>query len=139
MRLTAKQFRAQAKSKRSKYGNRKTADADSEIEGGRKQQLKLMEQAGQISGLQFQVQFPLHVNGSLACTYIADAVYTENLRFIAEDAKGFRDPVYTIKAKLFQLIYPEYRFAEYRKGEGRVFLRVSPGGRLLRQTQELAA
>lgn len=131
-RLSPQQFYAlkAAPAKRAKYGNKKSANADSVLEGDRKRQLELMEQAGQITELEFQVDMPLTVNAELVCVYRPDAMYIENNKQIAEDAKGFKTPAYAIKAKLFMARYPHIRFAEYRRGKGRIFKKLQ-NGRLL--------
>ncbi len=104
-----------------KYGNVKTADGhDSIKEGDRARELRLMEQAGQISNLREQVDFLLipkqydrAPDGEKtkrgrprviehACSYRADFVYIDNATGaeVVEDAKGVRTPDYVIKRKL---------------------------------------
>lgn len=112
---------------RRKYGNQKiTVDGiqfDSKKEATRFQQLRLLERAGKISGLQRQVKYILipaqrefcneiYTKGEKKgcfkpgkllekeCSYIADFVYYENGKPVVEDAKGFRTEVYKIKRKL---------------------------------------
>lgn len=112
---------------RRKYGNQQiTVDGirfDSKKEAIRFQQLRLLERAGKISGLQRQVKFVLipaqrescseiYTKGTKKgcrkpgrllekeCSYIADFVYCENGKAVVEDAKGFRTEVYKIKRKL---------------------------------------
>lgn len=125
---------------RAKYGNRKiTLDGiifDSKREAQRYAELKLLLRAGQISDLQLQVRFELlpaqyetsdavYTKGARkgqskrgrciekSVVYLADFVYTENGRRIAEDAKGLRTKDYIIKRKLFRLRYgTEYIFRE---------------------------
>lgn len=112
---------------RAKYGNRKVmADGiafDSKREAERYRELKMLEQAGKISGLQLQREFELipaqreHTNeiyekgpnkgrfkpGKILerkCSYIADFVYWDGNSLVVEDAKGMRTKEYIIKRKL---------------------------------------
>jgi hypothetical protein len=110
----------------SKYNNRKiTIDGitfDSIKEGRRYRELKLMEQAGEISNLRRQVKFVLIpaqyeeferygkkgqriANGKRCiereCAYIADFVYIDsNGKKVVEDTKGMKTKDYIIKRKL---------------------------------------
>lgn len=96
-----------------KYGNRKTQldgiTFDSKMEAVRWAELKLLEKAGEISGLDRQVGFELlpsqkDENGRVterSVTYVADFVYYDkNGKLTVEDAKGMRTDVYKIKRKL---------------------------------------
>lgn len=123
-----------------KYGARKyTVDGitfDSRKEARRYQELKLLQRAGRIAELRLQVRFELlpaqyektdavYVKGPRkgqpkrgrcienSVVYIADFVYTENGRMIAEDVKGMRTKDYILKRKLFRYFYGEsYEFRE---------------------------
>jgi hypothetical protein len=92
--------------KRSKYGNTPTVVNGrrfaSKKEAGRYCTLTLMEQAGEIRDVQCQVSFRLEVNGERVGLYIADFVYVDGTtgERVVEDAKGYRTPVYRLKAKL---------------------------------------
>lgn len=92
-----------------KYGN-KRVEIDghkfaSKKEGRRYTELRLLERAGEISGLKLQPRFPLRVFGKLICTYVADFQYLEkDGRVVVEDAKGFRTREYINKAKLFEAV-----------------------------------
>lgn len=77
-------------------------------------ELKYMERAGLISGLQLQRRFTLlgaqkDETGKVIerpLTYVADFVYKDQSgRTIVEDAKGFRTDVFRIKKKLMLSIY----------------------------------
>lgn len=91
-----------------KYGNRKINGFDSVREYNRWNELKLLERAGKIQGLERQVPFELiptqrDENGKVvfrAITYHADFTYWQNGKFIVEDAKGFKTKEYIMKAKL---------------------------------------
>ncbi len=112
---------------RSKYGSRKQTVSgitfDSRKEARRFQELRLLEQAGQISDLRLQVKYQLippqrapsfevyksgpnkgrRKPGKLLekeCSYIADFVYVQDGETVVEDAKGYRTDVYIIKRKL---------------------------------------
>lgn len=112
----------------SKYHARKaTVDGetfDSIKEARRFAELKMLEKAGEISGLERQVKFVLIpaqrepddvgprggvIRGKLLereCAYIADFVYRdEEGRQIVEDTKGVRTPEYIIKRKLMLWIH----------------------------------
>lgn len=113
--------------RRSKYGSRKvTIDGitfDSIREGKRYKELKLLERAGIITGLQRQVKYVLipaqresssetYTKGkNKGCpkpgklieresSYIADFVYVQDGTIIVEDAKGVRTEAYILKRKL---------------------------------------
>lgn len=98
---------------RSKFNAKKTTvdgiTFDSAREAKRYQELKLMERAGEISGLRRQVRFELipafECDGKhyRPATYIADFVYTDvkTGKEIVEDVKGYRPDIYRLKAKLF--------------------------------------
>lgn len=118
----------------SKYGNikRRTADGilhDSTKEARRWNELKLLERAGHIKGLQRQVKYILVPKQEVAyerispktgkrlkdgvrtleqeCAYIADFVYQDAKtgELIVEDTKGVRTKEYIIKRKLMLWLY----------------------------------
>ena len=91
---------------RSRYGVKRVRDGagcyGSRAERDRAAQLRLMEKAGLIRDLRFQVRFPLKVNGVTIETYIADAVYydRETGEFCIEDTKnGLLTDTFKRKAK----------------------------------------
>jgi len=92
---------------------------DSKFEANRHQELKLLERAHVISGLQRQVKFELipKQKGERACCYIADFAYFEGKKLIVEDtkSKATMTPEYVIKRKLMKQKYPEYEFREVVK------------------------
>lgn len=113
---------------RSKYHARKTIidgiKFDSEREAARWYELRLLERAGAVSGLQRQVKFVLipaqrepdtiGKRGGVKAgklierevAYIADFVYTDaSGRTVVEDAKGVRTKEYTIKRKLMLWVH----------------------------------
>ena len=117
--------------KRNKYGSRKIAyDGmvfDSKKEFRRWQELKLLEEAGEIQNLQRQVKFVLipsqreadkvgkrggFIKGKVIereCAYIADFVYIipEDGKewLVVEDTKGVRTTEYIIKRKLMLWVH----------------------------------
>ena len=100
-----------------KFGNRKTEiDGhvfDSKKEGKRYAELRLMERAGEISGLQIQVPFVLipaqkDEKGRVierAVTYVADFVYNKGGKLIVEDTKGYKTDIYRLKRKLMLWVH----------------------------------
>lgn len=110
-----------------KYRNTKTVvdgmEFDSRKEAKRYQELKLLEQCGEISDLRCQEKFILiptqrepdivGVRGGIKkgkviekeCAYIADFVYIQDGKKVVEDTKGFRTKDYIIKRKLMLYFY----------------------------------
>ena len=80
---------------------------DSRAEARRYQDLKLMEKAGEIAGLEFQPKYPGLVNGKHICDYYADFRYFDYAAggYIVEDVKGVRTDVFILKKKLVEAIY----------------------------------
>ena len=101
----------------SKYKNKKTQIDmyvfDSAKEAKRYKELKLLEQAGEISNLVLQPRFLLQEGFKKnektyrKIEYIADFQYNENGKTIVEDVKGLQTDVFKIKHKLFEKKYPE--------------------------------
>lgn len=98
--------------KKSKYNAKKTTydgiEFASKKEAARYQELKWLQELGEISNLRLQVKYPLfngmRVNGKVAlrgCTYIADFVYEEEGQTVVEDVKGCKTKEYQIKKKWF--------------------------------------
>ena len=92
---------------RNKYGARKVTAPDSQKEYHRWCELRLLERAGRISGLQRQVKYELipKQNGERACTYVADFVYYEDGKLVVEDSKGHKTEAYKIKKKLMLWVH----------------------------------
>ena len=118
------------KYKRSKYGNKKAVvdgiTFDSTQEARRYTELKLLQRAGQINGLELQKTFELvpaqretyerygkkgqRLKDGERCiekavTYKADFVYYENGQLVVEDTKGMRTKEYIIKRKLMLYVH----------------------------------
>lgn len=93
-----------------KYGARKTVidgvTFASAKEANRYAQLRVLERAGAIKGLILQPRFPLVVNGSKVCTYVADFEYRDETGArVIEDVKGVKTDVYRIKNKLMRAVH----------------------------------
>jgi hypothetical protein len=114
MRITEAEFAALTKGravKPSKYRAIKTeVDGvvfDSKKEAGRYRELKFMERAGEISELELQPKYLLEINGVKIGTYKGDFKYREGMcgKYILEDVKGIKTPVYRLKAKLVKALH----------------------------------
>ena len=88
---------------------------DSKREANRYSELKMMEKAGIINSLKLQPEFKCVVNGKKVCTYKADFEYliVDDIGpqgqigyYIVEDVKGFKTPVYRLKKKLVEALFP---------------------------------
>ena len=83
---------------------------DSQAEAHRWLELRMLQRAGQISGLTRQTVFELvpgrTVNGKKirSITYRADFVYYENGEMVVEDVKGFRTKEYELKKRMMLLL-----------------------------------
>lgn len=75
---------------------------DSKHEAARYQELRLLEQAGEISNLRLQVPFELIAKSKYgrSIKYVADFVYNDRNGLIVEDAKGMKTPVYRLKKRM---------------------------------------
>ena len=95
---------------KNKYGARKTA-VDGHVfasaaEAARYVELKRLEAAGEVVGLELQPRYPLDVNGVRVGAYVADFYYRDaNSTPVTEDVKGVRTPVYRMKKKLMLALY----------------------------------
>jgi hypothetical protein len=95
--------------RRSKYNARRTRSGDrtyaSRAEARRAIDLQLLQRAGHIQDLEYQVRIGLDVAGHRIGYYVADFVYIENGQKVVEDVKGFKTPMYTWKRKHFAAQY----------------------------------
>lgn len=99
----------------SKYKNKKVVVDnilfDSKKEANYYTKLKMLKDAGEISGLRLQEKFVLQEKFTLygktyrAITYVADFVYKDDNGIHVVDTKGYRTEVYKIKKKLFMKKY----------------------------------
>lgn len=105
--------------RRNKYGARKVSvdgyTFDSQAEGRRYEELRLLEQAGEIAHLEVHPRFELlapFVDGQgrkqRGIYYEADFKYFDRdaMHEVAEDVKGRATAVFKLKAKLFLHKYP---------------------------------
>lgn len=100
---------------RSKYGNHRTVvDGimfDSQREAVRWCELKLLQDAGEITSLSRQVPFVLAeavvINGRKkpALRYVADFCYYDKGKAVVEDVKGHKTDVYRIKQHLLKSVH----------------------------------
>jgi Protein of unknown function (DUF1064) len=112
---------AENKHRRSKYRNLETVvdghAFDSRREAARYRELRLLERAGEIAGLELQPAYVLHAPVLSAAgelvglkaigKYIADFKYRELASGldVVEDSKGVRTPVYRLKKKIIAVEY----------------------------------
>ena len=109
--MTKSNLNIYSNKKWSKYKNKKVVVDnilfDSKKEANYYTKLKVLKDAGKISGLRLQEKFILHpsfkLNGKTyrAITYVADFVYKDDKGMHVVDTKGYRTQVYKIKKKLF--------------------------------------
>ena len=96
---------------RSKYHSRKVTCGDESFDSVKEYrrwcELKLLEKAGKITGLERQTPFELiptqRIDGKVverACNYVADFTYYQDGKWMVEDTKGFKTTDYIIKRKL---------------------------------------
>lgn len=97
--------------KKNKYGNQKVVvdgyKFDSKKEANRYFELKMLQLAGEITGLKMQVPFLLEVEGKKVAKYIADFVYLRKGQ-VVEDVKSSATrklPTYRLKKKLMFAIH----------------------------------
>lgn len=88
---------------------------DSRAEATRYATLRQMERAGLIRNLELQPIYPVTINGVLVCKYKADFRYIDPAKIgphgqvgctVVEDVKGVRTPVYRLKKKAVEALYP---------------------------------
>lgn len=94
-----------------KYRNQKTNGYDSKAENKRAEELKLLQQAGQIHSLEFQKSIELQPkfisNKGIKernIVYVADFYYFDEGRqkWIIEDTKGFKTKDFMLKRKMLE-------------------------------------
>jgi len=83
---------------------------DSKIEATRYIQLRLMQRAGMIDGLELQPAWDVLINGHKFCRYSADFTYFDKERgcVVIEDAKSSgtqKDAAYRLRKKAAELAY----------------------------------
>jgi hypothetical protein len=99
-----------------KYRNVKTeVDGivfDSKKEARRYGELTTLQAAGEISRLMLQPKFDIIVNGVKVTYYKADFAYFNKDERVIEDVKGVKTPVYRLKKKLVEALYPGVKIEE---------------------------
>ena len=93
---------------------------DSRLEAERFQQLRLLEQAGEINNLTLQPEFQIFIGRRDSKTgekvksryYVGDFMYIDKTghKVIVEDTKGVETPEFRLKWDLVKSQYPEYEF-----------------------------
>lgn len=80
---------------------------DSIAESRRYSELRLMQSAGELNCLELQPSFDLVVNGHKVGVYRADFSYRRvpTGELVVEDVKGFKTPLYRLKAKMMRAIH----------------------------------
>ena len=90
-----------------KYHNKSTIvngiRFSSKKEAKRYQDLKLLEENGDIKDLKLQSRF----NFPMGVFYKGDFSYLENGKLIVEDVKGVKTAVFILKIKCFKYFYPD--------------------------------
>ena len=84
----------------------------SQAEGRRYVQLKMLEKSGAISRLELQPSFKCEINGKLVCTYRGDFRYFTKDGCVTEDVKGVRTPIFRLKKKLVEALFPGVTIVE---------------------------
>lgn len=71
-------------------------------------ELRLLERAGEIQGLELQPEFRVSINDQHYCTYTADFAYTEKGERVIEELKSTgtaKDAAYRLRKKAAELFY----------------------------------
>lgn len=72
--------------------------------------------SGEIISYDVEVSYPLFVNGMYICDHRVDfLVANKNFTCHVEEVKGFIDPVWELKAKLFQVLFPDIPYKVFSK------------------------
>ena len=105
--------------RRSKYGAVKTVvdgiTFDSKAEARRYGELKLLQAAGVIKDLEMQPRYDITINDKFCAFYKADFRYLQDGAFVVEDVKGMKTPMYRLKKKLVEALYPHVEIMEITK------------------------
>ena len=94
----------------------------SKAEAERYCQLRLLVKAGEIYNLEMQPKYLISINGQKICTYVADFRYFSKEHgpknqvghLHVEDVKGIKTPVYRLKKKLVEALYPGVKIEEIK-------------------------
>ena len=76
--------------------------------------LKIRQNLGEIERLELQPKYEITVNGKRICTYIADFRFNDLTlkRRRVIDVKGAKTPLYRLKKKLVEALYPSVEVEE---------------------------
>ena len=74
--------------------------------------LKPQLERGEISHLEVHPSYTIEIDGVKICKYMADFRYFSGRSRIVEDVKGFKTPVYRLKKKLVEAMYPGTKILE---------------------------
>lgn len=89
---------------------------DSKLEGARYNHLKELESMGLIFDIEIHPPFPCVVNGKKVCLYKADFRYKNSEGvMIVEDTKGIETPMFRLKKKLVEALYPDTEILVIKK------------------------
>lgn len=99
--------------RRNKYGVSPKADRtvdgivfDSKKECRRYGELKLLQKAGEITNLEIQPRFDIHIKKTYIAFYKADFRYlNRDGTWTVEDCKGLKMPIYRLKKKLVEALH----------------------------------
>jgi hypothetical protein len=79
----------------------------SKLESGYCDDLKMLKNTGHIKDYEIQKKFDFIVNGQKICSHIVDFLVTNNYGVEeVHETKGLEMPVWNIKRKLFEALYP---------------------------------
>jgi len=79
----------------------------SKKEASRFAELKLLEQAREISELETQPAYEITISGTRVCKVLGDFRYREDGKIIVEDVKGMDNATSKLKRKLVKAAYPD--------------------------------
>ena len=91
----------------------------SQAEGKRYLELKALEASGEITHLELQPKYTIVINGVKVCTYIADFRYRTKTNAVVEDVKGMLTPVYRLKKKMVEAMFPGTAITEIGRSSTR--------------------
>lgn len=74
--------------------------------------LKPQFERGEIHHLEVHPSYTIEIDGVKICKYMADFRYFSGRERIVEDVKGFKTPVYRLKKKLVEAMYPGTKILE---------------------------
>ncbi len=89
---------------------------DSILESSRYLHLKELLEHNLISDLEIHPPYPCEVNGKKVCVYKADFRYKNKQgETVVEDTKGIETPMFRLKKKLVEALYPDTEIIVVKK------------------------